>query len=68
MRGAVVHSTARPVVIVLFDPAGDALLRFLQAAILRRPHFLRKVSSSRGEHYTTDRLHFIRAACLRVMS
>jgi hypothetical protein len=30
----------RPVVIVLLDPAGDAVPRFFQAAILRRPDFL----------------------------
>jgi hypothetical protein len=40
MRSAILHSTMRPVVIVLLDPARDGIASFLQTGILRGPHFL----------------------------
>ena len=40
MWGAIFHTKMRPVVIVLFDPTGDADPCFFQGAILRRPDFL----------------------------
>jgi hypothetical protein len=39
VRSAISNTTVRPVVIVLLDPTSDAGPHFIQATILRRPHF-----------------------------
>jgi hypothetical protein len=40
VRGAILDSAMRPVVIVFFDPTSDQCSPFFQAPILRRPDFL----------------------------